>query len=65
MIGSSPRAIRGFFNGGPAGSRYREDFNWTLNLDSGGFSQSSRYVYFEGAQTGRGGLCMARATRIS
>lgn len=65
VIGSSPRAIRGFFNGGPVGSRYREDFNWTLNLDSGGFSQSSRYVYFEGAQAGRGGLCAARATRIS
>jgi hypothetical protein len=64
LIGSSARAIRGFFIAGPAGSRYREDFNWTLNLDGSGFSQSSRYVYFEGSQTGRGGICAARATRI-
>lgn len=64
LIGSSTRAIRGFFIAGPAGSRYREDFNWTLNLDGSGFSQSSRYVYFEGSQTGRGGICAARATRI-
>jgi hypothetical protein len=64
LIGSSARAIRGFFIDGPARSRYREDFNWTLNLDGSGFSQSSRYVYFEGTQTGRGGICAARATRI-
>jgi hypothetical protein len=64
LIGTSPRAIRGFFIDGPAGTRYREDFNWTLNLDGSGFSQSSRYVYFEGANTGVGGVCAARATRI-
>jgi hypothetical protein len=65
LIGASARAIRGFFLSGPAGSRYREDFSWTLNLDGRGFSQASRYVYFEGAQTGKGGICAARATRIS
>ena len=65
LIGSSPRAIRGFFIDGPTGSRYREDFNWTLNLDGSGFSQTSRYVYIEGSQQGRGGICAARATRIS
>ena len=64
LIGPSPRAIRGFFIDGPIGSRYREDFNWTLHLDGSGFSQTSRYVYFEGAQTGRGGICAARATRL-
>jgi hypothetical protein len=64
LIGASARAIRGFFIDGPVGSRYREDFNWTLNLDGSGFSQTSRYVYFEGAQAGRGGICVARATRI-
>lgn len=64
LIGTSPRALRGFFIAGPTGSRYREDFNWTLNLDGSGFSQSSRYVYFEGTQAGRGGVCAARATRI-
>jgi len=64
LIGSSPRAIRGFFIDGPMGSRYREDFNWTLGFDNNGFSQTSRYVYFEGLLTGRGGICSARATRI-
>ena len=64
VIGSSPRAIRGFFIDGPMGGRYREDFNWTLGFDSNGFSQTSRYVYFEGLLTGRGGICAARATRI-
>jgi hypothetical protein len=65
MVGTSPRAIRGFFIDGPTGSRYREDFSWSLNLDGSGFSQSSRYRYIEGPQTGRGGICVARATRIS
>lgn len=46
------------------GRRYREDFNWTLNLDGSGFSQTSRYVYFEGFLTARGGICAARATRL-
>jgi hypothetical protein len=65
MIGTSARAIRGFFISGPMGSRYREDFNWTLNRDGSGFTQTSRYVYFEGGQSGTGGICAARATRIS
>jgi hypothetical protein len=64
LIGASPRAIRGFFIDGPTGSRYREDFNWTLNPDGGGFSQNSVYVFTEGSQAGRGGICAARATRI-
>jgi hypothetical protein len=64
LLGAGARAVRGFFIDGPVGSRYREDFNWTLNLDGSGFSQSSRYVYFEGGQTGKGGICVARATRI-
>jgi hypothetical protein len=64
VIGTSPRAIRGYFIDGPVGARYREDFNWTLNIDGSGFSQSSRYVYFEGTQQGLGGMCVARATRI-
>jgi hypothetical protein len=64
LIGTSPRVVRGFFTAGPAGGRYREDFNWTLNLDGSGFSQTSRYVYFEGQQAGRGGICAARATRL-
>ena len=64
VIGTSPRAIRGFFIDGPMGARYREDFNWTLNIDGSGFSQTSRYVYIEGTQVGRGGICVARATRL-
>jgi len=64
VIGTSVRAIRGFFIDGPVGARYREDFNWTLNIDGSGFSQSSRYVYFEGSQQGLGGICVARAKRI-
>lgn len=64
MVGTSPRAIRGFFVDGPTGSRYREDFNWTLKPDGTGFSQISVYRYTEGPQTGRGGMCAARATRI-
>jgi ATP-dependent Lon protease len=64
LIGASPRAVRGFFIDGSIGARYREDFNWTLNIDGSGFSQTSRYVYFEGTQIGRGGMCVARATRI-
>jgi hypothetical protein len=64
LIGSSPRAIRGFFIDGPMGNRFREDFNWTLGFDGNGFSQTSRYIYFEGLLTGRGGICAARATRI-
>jgi hypothetical protein len=64
LIGASPRAIRGFFIDGPMDNRYREDFNWTLNLDGNGFSQTSRYVYFVGPLTGRGGICAARATRL-
>lgn len=64
LIGTSPRAIRGYFIDGPVGARYREDFNWTLNIDGSGFSQSSRYVYIEGSQQGLGGMCVARAVRI-
>jgi hypothetical protein len=60
----SPRAIRGFFIDGPMGTRYREDFNWTLSFDGNGFSETARYVYFEGALTGRGGICSAPATRL-
>jgi hypothetical protein len=59
MVGTSPRAIRGFFLDGPTGSRYREDFSWSLNLDGNGFAQISRYSYIEGPQTGRGGICAA------
>jgi hypothetical protein len=64
VLGSSPRAIRGFFIDGTTGARYREDFNWTLNPDGNGFAQISRYVYIEGAQAGQGGICAARATRL-
>jgi hypothetical protein len=50
VIGTSARAIRGFFIDGPDGGRYREDFNWTLNPNGSGFSQTSRYRYIEGTQ---------------
>ena len=63
LIGASPRAIRGFFIDGPMGSRYREDFNWALNLDGNGLADVA-LVYFEGLLTGRGGICAARATRL-
>jgi hypothetical protein len=62
-IGSNPHAIRGFFVAGPAGSRYREDFNWTMRRSLSGFAQSSSYAFIEGPQQGRGGLCVASAPR--
>jgi hypothetical protein len=65
LIGSSPRAIRGFFIAGPAGgNQYREDFNWVLARDGSGFSQTSRYVWQTGSLSGLGGICSARATRL-
>jgi hypothetical protein len=63
LIGGGAHAVRGFFNGGPAGTRYREDFNWTLRKDRG-FSQSSVYRYFEGPRSGSGGICAATAKRV-
>jgi hypothetical protein len=62
IVAANPHAVRGFFNGGPAGSRYREDFNWTLGKN-GGFSQVSSYTYFEGPNTGSSGLCVASARK--
>ncbi len=62
MVSSSPHAMRGFFEGGPVGYRYREDFTWTLGK-GGGFTQVSTYTYFEGPNTGRSGICVASARR--
>jgi hypothetical protein len=62
IVAANPHAVRGFFNGGPAGNRYREDFNWTLGKN-GGFSQISSYTYFEGPNAGRSGLCVASARK--
>jgi hypothetical protein len=62
IVAANPHAVRGFFNGGPAGNRYREDFNWTLGKN-GGFSQVSIYTYFEGPNTGSSGLCVASARK--
>ena len=42
IISCNPHAVRGFFIGGPAGNRYREDFNWTLGKNGSGFSQILR-----------------------
>jgi len=63
IVGVSPHAVRGFFNGGPAGNQYREDFTWTLRKD-GGFSQFSSYTYTEGPNIGSGGICVASAKRL-
>lgn len=63
IVGASPHAIRGFFIGGPAGNTYREDFTWTLGKNASGFSQVSTYVYQEGLKVGKGGICVATATR--
>jgi hypothetical protein len=63
IVGSSPRALRGFFVTGPVGFRYREDFNWTLSADGTRFMQSSRYVYQDGPNQGTGGNCFAQAVR--
>lgn len=62
-IGGDPHSLRGFFNGGPSGFQYREDFNWTLRTSLSGFAQFSTYQYFEGPKTGKGGLCVASAPR--
>jgi hypothetical protein len=63
LLGANTHAVRGFFIAGPVGNQYREDFNWTLRKDGDGFSQTSRYQYFEGPNNGSGGICVARATR--
>jgi hypothetical protein len=62
-IGGNPHALRGFFESGPVGFRYREDFNWTMRRSLSGFAQSSSYEYIEGPNVGTGGLCVASATR--
>jgi hypothetical protein len=62
LVGPSPHAVRGFYIDGPAGSRYREDFNWTL-LKNGDFTQFSTYRFFEGSTTGNSGICAATARR--
>jgi hypothetical protein len=64
LVGSSPHAVRGFTIEGPVGSRYREDFTWTL-LKNGDFTESSSYVFFEGFFNGSGGICASTARRIS
>jgi hypothetical protein len=63
LVGASPHAVRGFTIDGPVGSRYREDFNWTL-LKSGDFTEFSSYRFFEGFFTGSGGICASSAHRI-
>jgi hypothetical protein len=63
MIGGNPHALRGSFESGPVGFRYREDFNWTMRKSLSGFQQSSTYVYIEGPNIGTGGLCIASAPR--
>lgn len=63
-IGGNPHALHGSFISGPAGFRYREDFYWTMRKGLPGFRQSSSYVFFEGPNTGKGGLCVASAPRL-
>jgi len=63
LIAANPHAVRGFFIGGPVGNRYREDFNWSLRKNGTRFSQFSVYAYFEGPNTGFGGICVASANR--
>jgi hypothetical protein len=62
LVGPSPHAVRGFTIDGPVGSRYREDFNWTL-LKNGDFTEFSTYRFFEGAFNGNGGICASSARR--
>ncbi|MFZ2652066.1 MAG: hypothetical protein WA210_18365 [Burkholderiaceae bacterium] len=62
IVGSSAHAMQGFFEAGPPGFRYREDFTWTL-LKDGSFSQYSVFNFFEGPNTGKGGICSATARR--
>ena len=64
-IGGDPHSLRGFFNGGPAGSQYREDFNWTLRTSLSGFAQFSSYKYFEGPKIDKGGICVASAPLVT
>ena len=63
-IGGDPHALRGFFVSGPVGFRFREDFNWTMRRGLPGFRQSASYVFFEGPNIGKGGLCVASAPRL-
>jgi len=64
IVGASPHAIRGFFIAGPVGSRYREDFTWTLAADGSAFTQTTKCVYQEGPSQGQGGICVGRARRV-
>jgi len=63
IISANPHAMRGFFEGGPVGGRYREDFNWTLGGTGSRFSQISSYAYSAGPNTGSGGFCVASGKR--
>jgi hypothetical protein len=63
IVSGAPLILRGFFVSGPVGSRYREDFTWTLSPNNDTFTQTSRYEYFEGIQAGQWGFCAARAER--
>ena len=63
VVGNSPHAVQGFFDGGPVGFQYREHFTWTLRED-GGFVQSSYYTYTEGPNEDAGGICASLATRL-
>jgi hypothetical protein len=63
IVGVSAHALRGFFIAGPVGSQYREDFVWTLAAHGNEFTQVTKYTFIEGAQQGRGGVCIGRAKR--
>lgn len=61
IVGVTPRAVKGFFIGGPVGNQYREDFNWSLG-ENGAFSQFSQYTFLQ--PPGTRGICTATARRV-
>ncbi len=63
IVSGSPHAATGFFDAGPIGNIYRENFAWTLGKD-GNFSEISRYAYTEGPNIGSGGICSAIMKRV-
>ncbi len=65
VVNGNPHSLRGAYNlSGPPGNRFSEDFNWSLRKGGTSFTQVSRYTYIEGANQGKGGICIGTAKRL-
>ncbi|MDP1650267.1 MAG: hypothetical protein Q8M01_18980 [Rubrivivax sp.] len=65
VVNGNPHSLRGAYNlSGPPGNRFSEDFNWSLRKGGTSFTQVSRYTFIEGANQGKGGICIGNARRL-